>query len=224
MRIIAVIPARGGSKGVPRKNLQMVQGAPLVARKIQQAIMSKCTEVWVTTEDPEIIEISNQYGAKTIKRPAHLATDEASTKDTLLHALEYVTCADQDLIVLLQATSPFLEISTINLCIEKLVKNSQFNSVMTIKVGHPFMWETLDGHSWNPSGHSRSSRLRRQELNLSGWETGGCYAMKAHSFLSQKNLYPEPTTVVSVNALESIDIDTTQDLEIVREIASFLHQ
>ena len=120
MRIIALIPARGGSKGIPRKNLQIVQDTPLVARKIQNAFASKCTEVWVTTEDPEIIEVSNKYGAKIIKRPEYLTTDEASTRDTVLHALEYVNCNDQDLIVLLQVTSPLLKVSTINLCIEKI--------------------------------------------------------------------------------------------------------
>lgn len=224
MRIIALIPARGGSKGIPRKNLQIVQDTPLVARKIQNAFASKCTEVWVTTEDPEIIEVSNKYGAKIIKRPEYLTTDEASTRDTVLHALEYVNCNDQDLIVLLQVTSPLLKVSTINLCIEKLVNNAQLNSVMTIKEGHPFMWETLDGHLWNPNGHSRSSRARRQDLNQSGWETGGCYTIRAHSLRNQKIIYPEPTGTVSVDIFESIDIDTAQDLEIVRKISAFLNE
>jgi len=224
MRIIAIIPARGGSKGIPRKNLQIVQDTPLVARKIQNAFASKCTEVWVTTEDPEIIEVSNKYGAKIIKRPEYLATDEASTRDTVLHALEYVNCNDQDLIVLLQVTSPLLKIGTINLCIEKLLQNSQLNSVMTIKEGHPFMWETLDGYLWNPNGHSRNSRTRRQDLNQSGWETGGCYTIRAHSLRSQKIVYPEPTGTVSVDIFESIDIDTAQDLEVVRKISTFLNE
>jgi N-acylneuraminate cytidylyltransferase len=221
MRIIAIIPARGGSKGIPKKNLQVVQDTPLIVRKIQHAFASKCTEVWVTTENSEIIEISSKYGAKIIKRPEYLATDEASTRDTVLHALEIVNCDDQDLIVLLQVTSPLLKISSINLCIEKLLKNSQFNSVMTIKDGHPFMWESSDGELWNPNGHSRSRRARRQDLNQSGWETGGCYAVRAHSLRSQKNIYPVPTGVVGVDIFESIDIDTLQDLEIVRKLSTF---
>jgi CMP-N-acetylneuraminic acid synthetase len=221
MRIIAIIPARGGSKGIPRKNLQIVQDTPLIVRKIQHAFASKCTEVWVTTENSEIIEISSKHGAKIIKRPEYLATDDASTRDTLLHALEFVNCNDQDLIVLLQVTSPLLKISSINLCIEKLLKNSQFNSVMTIKDGHPFMWETSDGKLWNPNGHSRSRRARRQDLNQSGWETGGCYAIRAHSLRSQKNIYPVPTGAVGVDIFESIDIDTLQDLEIVRKLSTF---
>ena len=222
MRIISIVPARGGSKGIPRKNLQVVQGIPLVARKIQQALASKCNEIWVTTEDPEIVEVSKMYGARIIPRPEYLATDEASTRDTVLHALEYVNCQDNDLIVLLQVTSPLLRVSSINLCINSLIENPNLNSVITIKDGHPFMWETVNGQLWNPSGHSRSSRARRQDLNQSGWETGGCYVIRAHSLRNQKIIYPEPTGVVGVDMFESIDIDTVHDLGTVRKLIDVL--
>jgi N-acylneuraminate cytidylyltransferase len=218
MRIIAIIPARGGSKGIPRKNIQDVNGDALVVRKILQAHESICEEVWVTTEDREIAKISTKHGAKIINRPKYLSSDESSTKDTILHALEFLDCEDSDIFVLLQVTSPLLKVININLCIEKLVNNNNFNSVITIKDGHPFMWETTDEVFWNPSGHSRSNRLRRQDLNTGGWETGGCYAIRVHALRNQKIIYPEPTGTVSVDILESIDIDTFQDLELVRKI------
>jgi CMP-N-acetylneuraminic acid synthetase len=220
MKIIAVIPARGGSKGIPRKNLQDILGIPLIARKILQAKSSICSEVWVTTEDTEISEISEKYGAKIVKRPIHLSSDEASTIDTILHTLEFIKCDDDDLIVLLQATSPLVMVSTINLCVEKLISETHLNSVITIKDGHPFIWETSDGYFWNPNGHSRSKRARRQDLKQSGWETGGCYVVRAQSLRDKITMYPEPTGTVSVNALESIDIDTYEDLEIVRRIVA----
>lgn len=218
MRIVSIIPARGGSKGIQKKNLQLVQGIPLVVRKIQQAIASKCDDVWVTTDDSEIADISANYGAKIIHRPDHLASDKASTKDTLLHAIEIVECGDEDLVVLLQVTSPLLKIENIDLCITKLIESPNLNSVITIKDGHPFMWETVDGLSWNPIGHSRNNRARRQDLNQSGWETGGCYAIRVHALQNQKIIYPEPTGTVSVDIFESIDIDTYEDLENVRKI------
>jgi len=219
VRIVSIIPARGGSKGIQKKNLQLVQGIPLVVRKIQQAIASKCDDVWVTTDDSEIADISANYGAKIIHRPDHLASDKASTKDTLLHAIEIVECGDEDLVVLLQVTSPLLKIENIDLCITKLIESPNLNSVITIKDGHPFMWETVDGLSWNPIGHSRNNRARRQDLNQSGWETGGCYAIRVHALRNQKIIYPEPTGTVSVDIFESIDIDTHEDLENVRKIA-----
>jgi len=218
VRIVSIIPARGGSKGIQKKNLQLVQGIPLVVRKIQQAIASKCDDVWVTTDDSEIADISANYGAKIIHRPDHLASDKASTKDTLLHAIEIVECGDEDLVVLLQVTSPLLKIENIDLCITKLIESPNLNSVITIKDGHPFMWETVDGLSWNPIGHSRNNRARRQDLNQSGWETGGCYAIRVHALQNQKIIYPEPTGTVSVDIFESIDIDTYEDLENVRKI------
>ena len=199
MKIAAIIPARGGSKGIPRKNLQDLLGEPLIGRKILQAQHSRCNEVWVSTEDPEITEISLRYGANIINRPKHLSLDDTSTQETMLHALNYLNYEDNDILVLLQVTSPLLKLQSINLCIEKLLSNSHFNSVITIKEGHPFMWETLDGNFWNP---------------------GGCYAIRVSALRDQRNIYPEPTGMIKVDLLESIDIDSHEDLEIVRKVVS----
>ena len=220
MKIAAIIPARGGSKGIPRKNLQDLLGEPLIGRKILQAQHSRCNEVWVSTEDPEITEISLRYGANIINRPKHLSLDDTSTQETMLHALNYLNYEDNDILVLLQVTSPLLKLQSINLCIEKLLSNSHFNSVITIKEGHPFMWETLDGNFWNPLGHSRLQRLRRQDFNPGGFETGGCYAIRVSALRDQRNIYPEPTGMIKVDLLESIDIDSHEDLEIVRKVVS----
>jgi CMP-N-acetylneuraminic acid synthetase len=220
MRIAAIIPARGGSKGIPRKNLQDLLGEPLIGRKILQAQQSICNEVWVSTEDPEISKISLRYGAKIVKRPKYLSLDDTSTQETVLHALNYLGFAEDDIFVLLQVTSPLLKLRSINGCIEKLLNNSNLSSVITIKEGHPFMWDTSDGNYWNPNGHSRLQRLRRQDFNPGGFETGGCYAIRVSALREQKNIYPEPTGMVKVDILESIDVDSYEDLEIVRKVVS----
>lgn len=220
MRIAAIIPARGGSKGIPRKNLQYLLGEPLIGRKILQAQQSICNEVWVSTEDREITEISLSYGARIINRPKHLSDDETSTQETVIHALDYLDFNENDIFVLLQVTSPLLKLSSINSCIEKLLGDSNLSSVITIKEGHPFMWETTDGNYWNPSGHTRKQRLRRQDFNQGGFETGGCYAIRVSALRDQKNIYPEPTGMVKVDFLESIDIDSHEDLEIIRKVVS----
>lgn len=218
MRIIGIIPARGGSKGILRKNLQEIAGIPLVGRKIIQAKESACTEVWVSTDDQEIANVSLDYGAEVINRPKSLSTDESSTDEMLMHSIEQFQCDDQDILVLLQPTSPLLKLASVNVVINRLLQNSDLNSVITIKVGHPFMWKNEEKSLWDPDGHTRQHRPRRQDLGIGGWETGGCYAIRAKSLREQHVRYPSPTGTVNVTYLEAIDIDTDDDLEIVRQM------
>ena len=218
MRIIGIIPARGGSKGIPRKNLQPIGNSSLIGLKINQAIDSICTEVWVSTEDKEISEASRNHGAEVISRPEALSTDDAGTDAVLLHAIDFLDCSDQDILVLLQPTSPLIKLTSIDACIQKLIDNPQLNSVISIREAHPFMWNTCDDISWNPEGHTRSLRPRRQDLGKSGWETGGCYSIRVGALREQLVRYPEPTGILEVGFLEALDIDTLQDLESARRV------
>ena len=109
MRIVAVIPARGGSKGITRKNLRRLGSDSLLGLKIKQAKSSLCDEIYISTEDYEISNEGLIYGAKVIPRPLGLAQDETSTDLVLLHAVESLELKNTDILVLLQATSPFLE-------------------------------------------------------------------------------------------------------------------
>lgn len=220
MRVIGIIPARGGSKGIPRKNLQPIGDSTLVGLKIRQGNESLCTEVWVSTEDLEISDVSKKFGAQIITRPNSLSTDEASTDALLLHAIEFLNCSDQDILVLLQPTSPLIKISSINSCIGKLIENPELNSVISVREAHPFMWTTKDDRSWDPVGHARNLRPRRQELARGGWETGGCYAIKVSALREQLVRYPEPTGVFEVSYLEALDVDNFEDLASARTVFS----
>ena len=190
----------------------------MVGRKINQAKLSNCTEVWVSTDDPEIAKVSKNYGARVIDRPEELSTDESGTDEMLMHAISQLECGESDILVLLQPTSPLLEISSIDKCIKMLVEDKKLSSVITIKEGHPFMWESADRKFWNPAGHTRTHRPRRQELGIGGWETGGCYAIRAKSLQEQCVRYPSPTNMVNVSYLEAIDVDTQDDLDVVRHL------
>jgi N-acylneuraminate cytidylyltransferase len=218
MKIIGLIPARGGSKGIPKKNLAPIAGSTLVGHKILQALSSNCTEVWVSTDSNDIKNEAVLKGAKVLGRPAHLSTDESSTDSMLLHAVENISCQPTDIFVLLQATSPLIEVDSINLCISMLVENTKMNSVISVREAHPFMWVTSDDTDWNPSGHSRSWRPRRQDLERSAWETGGCYAARVSAISKEGIRYPSPTGTVAVSFIESIDIDTLEDLEVARSL------
>jgi CMP-N-acetylneuraminic acid synthetase len=223
MRIVGLVPARGGSKGIPRKNLKLVGGNSLLSIKIEQAKLSQCNEIWVSTEDPEIASIAKQDGANIIERPMALAEDDTSTDDMLIHAAETLKLDSSDCIVLLQPTSPLLRLSSVNKCIEMLLANHELSSVITLRQAHPFMWEESEFMNWEPSGHSREVRPRRQELSPSGYETGGCYAIRVKSLYEQRVRYPKPTGAVSVNHLEAIDIDTLEDLSLASIIFGLLN-
>lgn len=218
VKIIALIPARGGSKGIKRKNLQLIDDVPLVGLKVRQALKSICEEVWVSTDDEEISIVATNFGARIIVRPTELAADDTSTDAVLNHAIEVLNLSDEDILVLLQPTSPLLTVKSINSCIEFLKENSVISSVITVRQMHPFLWQKVDDLKWEPRGHSRGKRLRRQEMPIEGWETGGCYAISVCAFKAQGNRYPEPTSTIEVTHLESIDIDTMDDLSVVDAI------
>jgi len=218
MKIIGLIPARGGSKGIPKKNLAPIAGTTLVGHKILQAQASYCTEVWVSTDSKEIGNEASSKGSKVLTRPDYLSTDESSTESMLMHAIENIPCDLADIIVLLQVTSPLIAINSINLCISKLIDSANLNSVITVREAHPFMWVTKDDTKWEPVGHSRKWRPRRQELDRSAWETGGCYAAKVSAIKKEGVRYPSPTGTVGLTYIESIDIDTPEDLEVAKNL------
>lgn len=126
--ILGIIPARGGSKTIPRKNIKEICGKPLIAWTIEAAKKSSLMNKFVvSTEDPEIAEISQEFGAEVIPRPPELATDEASTISVLQDILK---TSDADILVLLQATSPVRDVNLIDSCIKKFI-DSKADSLAT---------------------------------------------------------------------------------------------
>ena len=116
MKIVSVILARGGSKGIPRKNTMDLKGKPLISYAINASIRSKVTETWVSTDDYIISTISRNLGANILQRPSNLATDTSQSEDALLHFADNV---DFDILVFIQPTSPLLEYKYINKGITK---------------------------------------------------------------------------------------------------------
>ena len=215
--IVGLIPARGGSKGIPRKNLQRVNRKTLLERGISLLFSGGCEEVYVSTEDSEISNYALEFGAKVILRPNELATDTAGTDSVLLHSATVLNLNLSDILVLHQLTSPLLESKSVKGCIEAL-RNAQLASSMSVRFAHPFMWSQVDTDDWQPVGHTRDFRPRRQELGVQGIETGGCYAMRVGALLEQKCRFPQPTLGIEVSFIESLDIDTGEDLEIASMI------
>lgn len=218
-KVHALIPARGGSKGILRKNLQKVNGVPLVGLKIHQAIESVCDVVWVSTDDEEIAKTAGAYGANIVMRPKELALDTSSTESCISHFLDIQEIKDNDLVAVLQVTSPLLEVKSINECILKVKESRSLNSSLTVRLAHPFIWE-CDSSLWKPVNHSRHFRPRRQDLPTQGYENGGCYLFRVEAFRSTGQRSPAPTIAVATSYVESIDIDTLEDLELVEQLLS----
>lgn len=128
MKIYAIIPARGGSKGIPRKNIKEITGKPLIAWSIESALSSKLIEkVYVSMEDEEIAKISSDFSAEIITRLLELTDDFTPTVDVLTH---FVECAKSDVVVLLQATSPIRSKNLIDECIGEFLEND-YDSLAT---------------------------------------------------------------------------------------------
>ena len=138
-KVICVIPARGGSKGVPRKNIRKLADKPLIAYTIEQALQSQYIDrTIVSTEDKEIADISKQYGAEVpFMRPDELAGDQVPTIDVLLHAIKWIEKEKYnfDILVLLHATAPFRTVKDINSCIEML-QRTKADNVFSVTEAH----------------------------------------------------------------------------------------
>ena len=142
MKIVSVIPARGGSKSIVNKNLQLIDGIPLVARSIVASkAVKEIIETYVSSDSDEILEVSKSYGATTINRPENISNDESSTEDVLLHFIEVLSKKNInfDILVCLQCTSPFTVLDDIDGTINALISNDA-DCALAVTKFHHFLW------------------------------------------------------------------------------------
>lgn len=210
--VCAVIPARGGSKGIKLKNTQEVGGIPLVVRSVQAASSSRSIEsVFVTTDNNRIQSLAESAGASVIIRPAELSSDLASSESALLHALDYLESHNKlpSVLVFLQCTSPFTTPDQIDLVVEPVLRGVSQSSFSVVP-WHGFLWR-LNGVGIN---HDPSlPRQRRQDLEPSFMETGAIYVMNVRSFRQSRNRFCMPAMPVVIDA-PGVEIDTEADLQI----------
>jgi N-acylneuraminate cytidylyltransferase len=163
--ILAIIPARGGSKGIPRKNLRPVAGKPLLAHSIEQARRTALvTRVVVSTDDADIAAVARQYGAEVIDRPAAISGDTASSESALAHVLQHLGDTEgygPELVVFLQATSPLRRAGDVAGAIEALRREGA-DSLFSAYLLHGFTWQ-LDRGKLTSFSYDYHSRPRRQD-------------------------------------------------------------
>lgn len=222
-RVIAVIPARGGSKGVPGKNLRRVGGRSLVARAVAACLATATIdETYVSTDDADIAAETQAAGGAVIERPTDLAGDLASSESALLHALDVVTQDDRpvDVLVFVQCTSPFIAAADLDIAVRRLLDGTA-DSVFAAVANHAFLWRP-DGDMVVGVNHDASRRLRRQDRDPEYRETGAFYALRADGFAQTRHRFFGRTAVVSVPELTAMEIDTEADLDLARSLAPLL--
>ncbi len=210
IKIVSVIPARGGSKGIPRKNILLVNRKPLIAYAIKASRGSKYVqETYVSTDDREIAQISTKYNAGVINRPKKYATETASSESALLHFSKVV---DFDLLVFLQCTSPLTLSKDIDGAVELLL-SGKYDSVLSVtENGGGFL---CGGFLWSEKGESLNydfrNRKRRQELGKTYRENGAIYVMSKKGLLKNENRLFGNIGLYIMPRLRSFEIDEIED-------------
>lgn len=215
MTNIAIIPARGGSKGVPQKNIRPIAEKPLIAHSILDAIESKFTDrVYVSTDSLEIAEVSHKYGAEVIDRPDQLANDTASSESALVHALSEIEKKGvvPNLIIFLQCTSPIRSGTDIDNAIAKL-KAENGDSLLSVSPSHRFLWEEVEGIGKSINYNWRD-RPRRQDMQPQYLENGSIYIFKPWVLKELNNRLGGKIILFPMNEAASWEIDSILDFEV----------
>lgn len=214
-RILGLIPARGGSKGLPRKNVLPLAGKPLIAWTIEAAKASKYLDrVVLSSDDDEIMQTAKAHGCEVpFRRPAFLAADDTPGIDPVLHALDQLEGFDY--VVLLQPTSPLRTTADIDTVLEKCVREQSPSWVSVVKVDKPLQWMYgLDGEGQQlkPVMDGQEELARRQDAAPVYVLNGAVYVAEVKALLQSRALVTEGTAGYVMPPERSADVDTELDL------------
>jgi CMP-N,N'-diacetyllegionaminic acid synthase len=213
LEVLAIIPARGGSKGLPRKNIRLIAGEPLIAHTIEQAISARTVgRTTVSTDDEEIAEVAKYYGAEVVMRPTELASDTAASESALVHVLDFLHQQEgyePDLVVFLQCTSPVRNWGAIDKAVELLVEKNA-DSLVSVTPWHGFIWqeERGVGRSVNFDPHHRP---RRQDLPEEYRENGSIFVFKPWVLRTYQNRLGGKIVLYPMDYWSAFEADTEDD-------------
>ena len=226
MRIDAIILARGGSKGIPNKNLKLVNGKPLIFWTIEQLkCCDQINDIWVSSDSDQILEYADQNDAKTIKRPSLLANDQASSESAWLHAITYIEeklKIETNLIVAPQVTSPIRSSDDFSNAIDIFLNEDADSLLSVARLSDYFVWES-NGSNFQPVNHDFKKRVTRQDIPYTYLENGSIYIFKTKVIKENNNrlggkigyeIFPEEF---------GRQLDTYLDLEVLKSIAKYIN-
>jgi CMP-N,N'-diacetyllegionaminic acid synthase len=221
MTTVAVIPARGGSKGIPRKNLVDICGKPLISWSVSQALAARGVDsVWVSSDSDEILLVGERYGARPIKRPPELAGDTASSESAWRHALDVIEAdgARVTRMIGMQATSPIREASDIENALAQF-ENDRLDSLLTCcEVEDFFMWKLQPDGQPVGVNHDYQKRLRRQAIETRYLENGSFYVFKPELLRRYDNRLAGKIGIYLMAKHKMFQIDNTQDVVLCQAI------
>lgn len=222
MEIVSIIPARGGSKGLPKKNIIDLAGKPLIVWTIEASLKSKyITKTIVSSDDNNILEVSKEFGAETIKRPSYLAQDTTPSEPVIEHVLKSLEKIEQyDYLILLQPTSPLRDEKDIDEAIELLIKKNASALISTKLIDNKILKAFKNGENGYIEGISNNLYpfMRRQDLPNVYMPNGAIYIVSVKDFLKAKKLFTNKTISFEMCEKKSFDIDIFEDLQICSKI------
>ncbi|WP_240325284.1 acylneuraminate cytidylyltransferase [Amycolatopsis thermalba] len=224
-RVLAVVPARGGSKGVPGKNLAQVGDAPLIARAIRSlAAAARVDQVVVSTDSGDISAVARAGGATVLPRPPELSGDSVSSEAVLRHVLDEMrdtADGEPDVVLLVQCTSPFIAPETVDNVISLIVDGGWDCAFTAVRV-HEFLWRRDTTGGALAVNHDASFRPRRQDREPEYRETGAVYGMRVPGFRTAGHRFFGRIGLVETPAEHAVEIDTPEDLAIARALAAVI--
>ena len=226
-KIVTIIPARGGSKGVPRKNIRLLNGKPLVVYTIEASLNSGVIDrEFVSTDDQEIAKVSKKFGAEVIDRPKGLAGDKVTLEPVIKHALDYLEEKENyipDFVSCIQPTSPLLKLEIVRECIDKVISQG-FDSCITAFLPETYEWK------WRPvsdeSGKENHfepevpvmKRVVRQDLPKVFHENGAFYITKTSLFREIGHRWGGKMAIVEMGEEDSLQIDSEYQFWLIEQI------
>jgi CMP-N-acetylneuraminic acid synthetase len=213
LKILAVVPARGGSKGVPGKNIRLLGNKPLIGYTLKTAMsVGMIDDLIVSTDDNDISDVANRYGVEVLHRPSEFATDNSSTESVIIHVLDKMSenGRNYDVVLVLEPTSPFRSIETIVQTI-KLFSNKDVDSVLAVRETRENIGNII-GNIFVPI--NPEAPRRRQLRKPMYVESSTIYAVRTDYLLKYKTLVSSKWTPILVTEGESIDINIEHDFKI----------
>lgn len=216
----AIIPARGGSKGIPGKNIKLLNGKPLLQYTVESLLKADCfDQIIVTSDSHEILSVAADLGVKT-----HLRIDREESNDIVMPDIPTISCLKSiaedvrpEFSFMVQCTSPFVKADTYRRAYKTLIKNPN-GTVFAAHEAHVFLWQELtpgNNETWTPINHPFHERIGRQfTKNLQVNELGAFYGFRTIPFINAKHRFFSEAMPVILNAEEVIDIDTVEDWEL----------
>lgn len=215
--VVGIILARGGSKGIPNKNIVNFCGKPLLSWSIEQVKHAKgVSSVWVSSDNDVILDVAREYGANTIRRPEILSSDTSTSESGWSHALEHIEKSGTpvDLILALQSTSPLRETSDIETALHNFEK-LKCDSMFSCSALRDFLiWEKMISGTYKSVNYDHKNRKRRQDITEQYVENGSFYIFKPKILKELHNRLGGKIGITKMELWKSFEIDSIEDLEL----------